>query len=505
MNNEIILANIFSTFLVKKFGIDPIYGITVSSIIGKKLSEIEYTKINFPNVFSWYNGIYLLVFIMISLLIYRYRYYLYNKLNGRGKYNYITLYDADNTFVIRYFMDKNKEFFTTPDLEYGNNLYPGTKFVYFPEVDTVIDINDTLHNVQGYITIGVTITKLGDHETHNRYMRMYIKQSCIRPLEYLELLKKYKHDDENKTNKVRYYSVTVTGHGTKDSMNHHAIIYEGSKDNHEEQYKKFMDSYFSTKKELIWNNVKNVHFNPDYYYKMGQIPSYNMLLYGPPGTGKSTLAYRLAMSLGRHLVNLNLLDFTNDKSSLYQILINPHISGYNRQAKTCIFLLEEFDNTVRYLNSKDNDQIDKDNDQTKGKSKEKSVKKTVRREGEKSITNFITGRNPNELVLYDLLELLQGAIPIDGSIVIATTNNYKYIKKTLPALTRPGRLTPIHIDYLDWNSLQDLSMFYFNELLTIPEQKITYPTAGIIDFALECKQLANPVEEFEKRLKSVLS
>jgi hypothetical protein len=93
-----------------------------------------------------------------------------------------------------------------------------------------------------------------------------------------------------------------------------------------------------------------------------------------------------------------------------------------------------------------------------------------------------------EYNIRDLLEIFQGPIPFDGMIMIATTNKFDEIKEICPELFRPGRLTPIYFGYINKDTLQEISLFYFNRKITsyIPENMII-PTSQIIELALEAK------------------
>jgi hypothetical protein len=85
----------------------------------------------------------------------------------------------------------------------------------------------------------------------------------------------------------------------------------------------------------------------------------------------------------------------------------------------------------------------------------------------------------------NLLEIFQGAVPSDGSIIIANTNDYDGIRELCPALFRPGRLTPVYFGYLDKPTIQQLSEYYFKKSLDIViPQEIKVPTSQIIELAL---------------------
>ncbi len=81
---------------------------------------------------------------------------------------------------------------------------------------------------------------------------------------------------------------------------------------------------------------------------MGQSPQVNLLLHGPPGTGKSSFAYRVAMTLGRHIVSLDLRDIRN-KVTMYQILNKPRVNELTRKPSECVFVFEEFDIGIKLL------------------------------------------------------------------------------------------------------------------------------------------------------------
>lgn len=91
-----------------------------------------------------------------------------------------------------------------------------------------------------------------------------------------------------------------------------------------------------------------------------------------------------------------------------------------------------------------------------------------------------------EFKLRDLLEIFQGPIPFESMIMIATTNKYDEIKDYCPELFRPGRLTPVYFGYIHKETLQDISIYFFNKKLTgyIPEV-LSIPTSQIIELAFE--------------------
>lgn len=66
----------------------------------------------------------------------------------------------------------------------------------------------------------------------------------------------------------------------------------------------------------------------------------------------------------------------------------------------------------------------------------------------------------DEFCVKDLLEILQGVIPLRGAIVFATTNDFSKIKNICPALFRRGRLTPVEFGYLDDQTLTEITKYF---------------------------------------------
>jgi hypothetical protein len=69
------------------------------------------------------------------------------------------------------------------------------------------------------------------------------------------------------------------------------------------------------------------------------------VLQGPPGTGKSSFAYRIAMTLGRHIISLDLLAL-NNKNSIFEAMRSPEIDEESMMPKDVVFIFDEFDRTI---------------------------------------------------------------------------------------------------------------------------------------------------------------
>jgi len=252
--------------------------------------------------------------------------------------------------------------------------------------------------------------------------------------------------------------------------------------------------------------------NFDFYRNCGQVGRVSLLLHGPPGTGKSTFAFRIAMVLQRHLISLDLRSL--DRYEIYQILQSPELSFTGcRSYKDAVFLFEEFDISIKNLfhKEKTHQRVESDyfhmmtsystpsTDLAVDKKKADDEKKNV------FMTNYKSSQS--DFSIRDLLEIFQGPIPFEGTVMLASTNEYDEIQKMCPALFRPGRLTPVHFGYVNKETLQDISKYYFEQkIVTYLPDQITIPTSQIIELALEAKHLGkDPYKYFCDGLEKALT
>ncbi|WP_373545054.1 AAA family ATPase [Chamaesiphon sp.] len=131
------------------------------------------------------------------------------------------------------------------------------------------------------------------------------------------------------------------------------------------------------------------------------------LFYGPPGTGKSSLIQAIASFYGRQLVSLSLTDM--DDSAL--------LRAWSEITATSIVALEDID-------------------------------------------SVFSGRQPlGELSFSALLNTLDGAGAVEGSITILTTNHRQQLD---PALIRPGRCDrEFELGYLNQDSCAKMFVCFF--------------------------------------------
>lgn len=177
------------------------------------------------------------------------------------------------------------------------------------------------------------------------------------------------------------------------------------------------------KRELL-KPLEEFQNNKDWYIKRGLDYKFTALLYGPPGTGKSSLARLIASLLNRNLYLLN-MGAADNYLRLFQ------------GAKGGVVLMEDIDafGITRKRTNQETDVeegviVTDENDSNKPEDLVSSA-----------ITEFMTGS------LSELLNALQGVLPLDDLIVLMTTN---HAEKLDPALIRDGRVdVRIEIGYLN--------------------------------------------------------
>lgn len=406
------------------------------------------------------------------------------------EYKSLKVYRSDECGVIRWMMKQHPEYYSRDyDMEVGNPKFETMTRYYVPEIGKKVMFNDKKFDAKGYIRFEEDkVETESDGKTRSqpiRSMVIYLEKSCsLQCDEYMGKMTEYRDNIQFNSDSMTLWSVKVMATKSKDDerrrdFNHYVRMYDGPRNNHEERYEKWFGSYFSPHKAKLWEYLSNIHYRPEIFHKFGQGARCNLLLHGPPGTGKSTFVYRLAMCLGRHIISLDLTALGDDRTKIYQIIQNPTVRDCQMKPNQYIILLEEFDIAVKHLKDKnkrpDFTNIYKHWSTTSGPTDNSNDDET----------KFTYTRSTREFELEDLLEILQGPVPLDGGMVIATTNKYEEIREYCPALFRPGRLTPVEFGYIDWTSLQEMSQHFFKRQLSFgPIEKISVSSSEIIEMAM---------------------
>jgi DNA polymerase III delta prime subunit len=349
-----------------------------------------------------------------------------------------------------------------------------------------IYFHDTKYDIKGHIvykTLNHTFNN-GKNDVINKYSSciMYSVNDKNKMYEYLQNINREIVSNNNDAKKyiiIKYDASKekFVNHINKLPVNNHLL---------EKREEEYIHTFFHPQINKVWKKIKTIQYNPDYYIERGQTPYLNILAHGPPGTGKSSFAYRVARTLDRHIININ-VNTINDKNTFLQVMMRPYIDSHYLEPKDVIYIFDEFDLAIKNLSEKSKKNT------TYGESASINVKDSNSSESEE-----------NQLTVHDLLEVFQGTIPLYQSIIIATTNNYDYIKETCPALVRPGRLTPILFDNTGSETINMIVKKYFNRDFTHTITK-DYPVSYVIDKALECSIYYENIDEaYNEFLKEIL-
>lgn len=459
------ISMIISLWLAPKLKLDPMHSMiltqAVTSIIKSQTihnmiaSLMEYDFINTTNIMF-------LVIVGSIYVLWRYK----------GKINYINespyviyeIYDKDTLKLfekyIGYYLSN-----TIQDMKVGCDKKTSykLKYNYVKPMNFSFDYNGVI--IKGNIQTSYNEIKSQEERSNNSMVEVIINKPCLKitlveNLISFENLIKYFEEQiqiaENNKSKIELYGVNV-GLSSIDNPN-----------------KNILKNYYSN--ILI---ISKTLYNPDSYWneyfnnkknilmRMSKLDSCNILLYGPPGSGKSKLIEIIAKTTKRHIISLNLKIL--GKYQFINLLNEPYIHSFRKEPKEVIYVFEEFDIAIDYLAAKDNlynNKLAENNKQNNMKYSKftKDINDLVVND---DIIKLMDNRS-SELTINDLLEIFQSAIPRHGQMIFATTNNFDKIKKKVPpALFRPGRLTPIMIDYIDQESFDELVMHYFNVSNTI--------------------------------------
>jgi len=536
-DNQIIATSVgtlITTWVTKKYSFDMTqYGMLLT-IINLCVSKIM--KINGINMSNIYNilscsNIYKCVFGLIGLGILFLFCKKFKQFNFIGsKYCVLNVYNKhDISKFIKYTHKYNSFYEKNNEYDIGNPLNEINKQNKVSD-NIKVKFNDTNCNIKGYYMFKTLNPKQHNSEKHNS--KNEIQESslhliiCINKLTkfdistYIEFISNLLEVNKTKIGeKIKlYHSKIIPSFKEETGKKIHymldTIIYNGPSLSINDLEKQYIDTYFHPEKQNLWNQIKTIHTNPEHFYKIGQSAQIGLLLYGPPGCGKSTFAYRIASTLQRHIVSLD-LSYRSKYSGLDDI-INPVINDVKMSHKDVVFILDEFDLTIKALYEKEKRQqalqemyiktinkssifINENESETENESEIKSKNKNKNNTTLefKKIDNEIYEQK-TQISLSDLLELFQGSVPLNGAIIIATTNKFEEINEICPRLFRAGRLTPVKFDYPTGKIVNEMSYFYYKKKIHVSDNyKFKICMAQIIDYI---KDANNEFSYFEKKI-----
>jgi len=517
------LSHLITNLILSKLEIETLYYGLIYEFIEKLINDnLIIDKIN--NFLIKYNLYYILLILSV---LYSIQYIYNNYLKSSSKLIEYKTFDTHQIKIINKYLKNFPKYFSPIEKKQKgsgeskiqnqlteSNLKHSSNNENYPWFEYPITILDPTFKITGTITFYEYKKDIVVNSSENNSINTFItvpyiiirtnKKNTIEDIDqYIKYMEKENTTIYDQKKEIELYHCPMF-HNIQDNeqlIYDITTIYRGKKLDYETLKSQYIDSFFHPEKKKLWNKIYKVHNEPEFFNKKGQEPYIGILAHGPPGTGKSSFAYRIARTLNRHIVSID-LKAINTKSELWNKLTEIYIDNLHFKASEIVYVFDEFDYGIKYLYNNEQKKVqelrklEKLNKLLNNKKKQNQDQN----EDEDYSDNFINDR----LVLTDLLNIFQGAVPISGLICIATTNDYKTIKKLCPALVRPGRLTPVYFGYPTNDILQEISQYYFNSQLSIlPEKQINKPLSEIIDYALQLTIDDQTIKEFETYIQSL--
>lgn len=171
-----------------------------------------------------------------------------------------------------------------------------------------------------------------------------------------------------------------------------------------ERYTNFSNLYLADSQDMKLKNILcSFRDDKERFAELGIPNKLCLLLYGKPGTGKTTTIVATASYFNRDIFYVSLKNISNsDLKMIFDYVNEKHLNQG-------IIVLEDFDTMTNVVSKRTND----------------------------TNTNHLLEHKNDDLTLDYFLNILDGTLTYDNSIVIMTTN---HLEKIDPAIYRAGRV-----------------------------------------------------------------
>lgn len=199
----------------------------------------------------------------------------------------------------------------------------------------------------------------------------------------------------------------------------------------------------------------------------------NLLLHGRPGAGKSSVLKALANLTQRHIVYFN-LPLVQTNRGLMEILHSETLNLVNPSEcksttitdvpiKERIYVLEDIDAMSKIVQDRRLKKEESEKQEKKDNNNGNTV--IIMRDKNKDLEKLVNKEDDSDaLTLSGILNIFDGILELNGSILVITTN---YRDKLDPALIRPGRMNfELHLDKMSLRSLSEMIHNYYNVNVT---------------------------------------
>lgn len=204
---------------------------------------------------------------------------------------------------------------------------------------------------------------------------------------------------------------------------------------------------------LIKNLLNNFINNKLEYNKQGKAYKITFLLHGPPGCGKTSMIKAVANYTKRHIIDIA-FPRIKSREALTDIFHNDRKNNIKIPQNKAIYVFDEMDKMGKLIQNNSDNEDNSDNEITL----EKNDNNNINTYNLKSIiSNLKNDNSPNNddiitymknkiknddppLMLYDILNIMDGALELNGAITFIIVNNVDKLHK---AFKRPGRIDHI--------------------------------------------------------------
>lgn len=265
--------------------------------------------------------------------------------------------------------------------------------------------------------------------------------------DFMKYLNEEKEKEDSKQNPdIKYINTFQVPDGLEvDPLRHDIGTFI---DNHTKLVNKrrTFDTLFFEDKERLVGVLEKFQSGTMYSKHLSLDNKLGILLYGPPGTGKTGTISAIANYTNRGILQINLMDVI--LNGLVDILLNPIYF------KKYVYVFDEFDHmmiehfktteTCKSNHSSNISNNDNENDKEKridwasvltvSKDEERNkilemMKESIKKQKKRKKTDF-----------GYFLSKLDGLEDASGRVMVFCTNNPQILKKSYPALFRPGRI-----------------------------------------------------------------
>lgn len=453
-NNNQVMGMALGSIIAQKF---PSLAMVAPLIAMKILDIVEDSHYD---IFAYINIPFVIVVVIVGLM-YMNSAWIISKYQTVENANYscVTIIDPYDRELLTRYMKKYSEMFSEyPNFTIGdiNLLYERHDYdgadMQILSAGQKITITDTEFDVSGFIKI----EEIEKKEKENKSVKINItkifvkKTSKLSAIGYFDSIVKRNKDDTAKTDNIILQYIKIM---KKDEFLHGSgigfftkDIYKGSKTELNNAPDP-MNEFFHPDKETMISRINRVITT-----KTGQ---FSAIFHGPGGTGKSSFAERLARKYKRNIVSIDLTALKS-KHLVYTYFHKVIGLGIDITEENSIFLLEEFDSVISYLNK-----------QNEVSSYMQHSYYTTKKEdiaGKKDDVTVKPFQSAGKFTIKDLLEIIQGPVPAKGRVIIATTNHLDKIIDECPALFRAGRLMPIPFDFLPVVEINKMIRYHFGDM-----------------------------------------